>query len=1088
MKIRKEYTDDEMVENRLRHFINKYYRIKVIQGLILTVSVALLIVAGTVIFGSTIHAGTVIQDIIAVGSIIAVGAVLAVYILKPLGQRLGFIKGLNFKEASGIIQQKHKSIEDRIINIIELAREKTGQSNKLYDYAIAQKTANIRDIQFDDAISLKKTGIFLIRLLLLIAVSAGTVLLWPDFVKKGMGTMWSANEKIAELNKIEFEILNEKLEVESGKDFLLKFRVFSEISIDKVSVTIGSSEEKADKAADSYEYLFNAVNSAVSFRIKANGTLSGEYVLSVLKRPEISGIRLKVMAPSYTSLESSLIEGDGNAEVPAGSRIAWSIKTVNTDELIMIDELDSVPLKSKGNLWNYEKSFSKNTDYEILCKNNNGLIVNYFYKISIVKDLYPTIDISENRDSTVSEDVYIQGIIQDDYGFSKLEVIESVLGKESAKEVDIKRTNIYENFYYTIKPDSNSTVYFFRIWDNDRIGGPKFTESRKITLKVLSKAEIENVNSQLMDSIKSNMLSGMNAIDKMEKKISEFKMEQVVGDLKPWEIQEKLKELDLLKNEVVDFLNTITETNKDFTDNEKMLDLEKEMTEKAKQIQDLMQNLLDDELKDLLKQFEELSKEFNSKKADELTEKMGMNLEKLKEQMEMSLELLRKYDMEKNLMQQAEKLNQLADSLQKDQPQNEEAGNKLKEEFKKWEEEYEKNLKQDEQFKKPMGLEKMEQEREEVRKDAENLDKKESQKSTSDKKDKASKSLKKLAKKMNDMLGKMDEQGESVDLEELRQIRNSLNDYSKKQEELNNKILNVNTVNPVFTTVIKGQKELQDKFLSVRDSLKSLGYKQPVIAKIIGAELFHVETSIKNLFESYGGNRVNVVRIEQNRIMSEINMIAVKLDELILSLQNAQAAGKEAGKGKPGFTDRKKPKENDQKGSEKLGESKSMQESLKEQLKNSIQKMKSGGTGKKERGELARMLGEREMMRKALEKLTQGGGLGTEARDKANEALNMMKEVEKDIIYNRLSDQTLEKDNLIRTKLLEAENAEKERENENRRESKEFKGSFEPNRRELENGVDPNKGMEQMLKYNELKLKSFYQEKYLKYIESTKKK
>ena len=77
-----------------------------------------------------------------------------------------------------------------------------------------------------------------------------------------------------------------------------------------------------------------------------------------------------------------------------------------------------------------------------------------------------------------------------------------------------------------------------------------------------------------------------------------------------------------------------------------------------------------------------------------------------------------------------------------------------------------------------------------------------------------------------------------------------------------------------------------------------------------------------------------------------------------------------------------------------------------------------------------------EMMRKALEQILQGGGLGKEAKDKANEALNMMKEVEKDIIYNRLGDHTLEKDNWITTKLLEAENAERERENENRRESR----------------------------------------------------
>jgi hypothetical protein len=336
---------------------------------------------------------------------------------------------------------------------------------------------------------------------------------------------------------------------------------------------------------------------------------------------------------------------------------------------------------------------------------------------------------------------------------------------------------------------------------------------------------------------------------------------------------------------------------------------------------------------------------------------------------------------------------------------------------------------------------------------------------------------------MEDMLGMSGSGGENVDLDELRQIRNSLNDFSKKQEDLNSRILNINTVNPTFTAVIKDQKELEDKFLSIRDSLKSIGYKQPVIARVIGTELFHVETSLKNLFENNAGNRANIVRIEQNKIMTEVNSIAVKLDELIRSIENSKGTGK----GEKGFSDSKKPKEGDQKGSEKLGETKSKQESLKEQLKSAIQKMKSGANGKKERGDLAKMLGEREMMRKALEKVLQDGGIGKDAKEKANEALNMMKEVEKDIIYNRLGDQTMDKDNIIKTKLLEAENAEKERENENRRESKEFKGSFEPNRRQLPAATDQNKALEQMLKYNELKLKRFYQDKYQKYIESTKK-
>ncbi|MCX6225921.1 MAG: hypothetical protein NTV01_14405 [Bacteroidia bacterium] len=1083
MSKRKGFIDEEIVESRLRLFINKYYKIKLIQGLLLTFAIGIIIVFGLVIFGNIIPVGQKVFNFIELGSSVFMFGILVIFIFKPAAQKMGIIKGLNFKEASSIIQQKHKTVEDRIINIIELTREKAGQNNILYDYAIAQKTKNIQDIQFEDAISLRKIGQLLIRLTLLVVICTGAVLLWPDFVKKGIGAMLGGNEQEVAFNQIKFVIDNDSLEVESGKDFILRFQVIAEIQIENVSVVVGSTQEKAEKVKEGYVFLFKGVNSSVSFRLSGNGKLSGEYVLKTLKRPEIAGLQLKMLPPDYTGLESTVIDGDGDAEIPAGTNIVWTIRTVNTNDVLFIEEEDSVALKGKGNVYGYDKRISNNVNYEILCRNKNGLSTSYIYKISVVKDLFPTIDISESRDSTLPDDVYVQGIIQDDYGFNKLEVVEIKLGKESIKEINIKKISIYENFYYSLIPDSNSTVYYFRIWDNDQVTGPKFTESRKISLRTITKEEIENVNSQLVDSIRSNMSDGMTVIDKMEKKISEFKIEQILGELKPWEIQERMKELNELKREVVDFINNVAKADKEYTENEKILNQDKEYTERVKQIQDLMENLLDEEMKELLKQFEELAKEFNSNKADELTDKMEINLEKLKEQMEMSLELLKKYDLEKDLIKQVEQLKKLADSLKIDKSKNGEEGINLKEEFKKWEQNFEKNLQQNTEFKKPMDLENLENEREEVRKAAEKIQKEEAGGSASENRSKASASLKKLAKKLEDMLGMMNGEAQFVDLEDLRQIRNSLNDYSKRQEELNNRISNINSVNPTFTAVIKEQKDLEYKFLNIRDSLKSIGYKQPVITKVIGSELFHVETSLHNLFKSYEGNRANIVRVEQNRIMSEINSIALKMDELIKSLQDAKGSGS----GNKGFTDRKKPKDGEKSGSDKLGETKSMQESLKEQLKSSIKKMKSGAQGKKERGEMAQMLGEREMMRKALEKIGQGGGLGKEAKEKANEALNMMKEVEKDIIYNRLSEQTLEKDNLIKTKLLEAENAEKERENENRRESKEFKGNFEPVLHEVEKGVDQNKAMEQMLKYNELKLKRFYQEKYLKYIESTKK-
>ena len=96
----------------------------------------------------------------------------------------------------------------------------------------------------------------------------------------------------------------------------------------------------------------------------------------------------------------------------------------------------------------------------------------------------------------------------------------------------------------------------------------------------------------------------------------------------------------------------------------------------------------------------------------------------------------------------------------------------------------------------------------------------------------------------------------------------------------------------------------------------------------------------------------------------------------------------------------------------------------------------------------------------------------------------MMDEVEKDIIYKRLSDNTLAKDEWIQTRLLEAEKAEKEREEDNIRKATEFKGELKADDPEMWKEYNRVvKRQQDIMKYQEIKLKEYYKKKYLKYLE-----
>jgi hypothetical protein len=209
--------------------------------------------------------------------------------------------------------------------------------------------------------------------------------------------------------------------------------------------------------------------------------------------------------------------------------------------------------------------------------------------------------------------------------------------------------------------------------------------------------------------------------------------------------------------------------------------------------------------------------------------------------------------------------------------------------------------------------------------------------------------------------------------------------------------------------------------------------------------------------------------------MEGANELAVRLDELIDNIESMSGEGD----GKSKFTD-SNPKE----GAKKVGDMKQRQQSLKEQMKKMIEDMK-GKEGKDGKGgeRMVKMLSEREQLRRALEELRNSGQIGENAKKKIREVENMMDEVEKDIIYNRVSDVTVQKEEWIQSRLLEAEQAEKEREEEKIRISQEFKGTLNPEElpswKEFEN-LENKVG--RTMNYSDIKLKEFYQSKYKSYL------
>jgi hypothetical protein len=108
---------------------------------------------------------------------------------------------------------------------------------------------------------------------------------------------------------------------------------------------------------------------------------------------------------------------------------------------------------------------------------------------------------------------------------------------------------------------------------------------------------------------------------------------------------------------------------------------------------------------------------------------------------------------------------------------------------------------------------------------------------------------------------------------------------------------------------------------------------------------------------------------------------------------------------------------------------------LQKQLNQQMQQLKKGGkTGESLSKEIAKMAAQQEMIRNALKELQEKPG-GKKMGKELSEIMKEMEQSEKDLVNKRISQELINRQKEIETRLLEAENALRERDTDEERES-----------------------------------------------------
>ena len=1098
----------ENIKEELNVFIEKFYKNQLLKGLLLFLVVflsSLYIVSFAEFYG---RFNSIVRFLFLSLFLFFNVFVAFNYCLSPLVNYIRQSKRLSPEKASRMIGLLFPDISDQLTNLIQLDRKLSGKEKEkveLLRASVEQKAERIGIIKFSQGISYSENKKYLKFVLPAVFLFFIFMAFLPEVFTQGSFRVLNFSKEFKINAPYHFELKTTDLVMSEGEDLHLEVQLVGKDFPNKLYINSSQGVFLMNKLrANTFDYVLRKPKDKEIFFFSTTKFNSSSYSISVLGKSILGKWDALITYPSYLNRKKELIKNSGDFSVPEGSIVEWSGKVKNVSEL-------QISIDSTVKTFN-----SAGFTYRFLCKESAGLKIklkNQYskevdsvnYMIQVVKDEYPVIEVEENKDSIRNGVSLFEGVISDDYGLTALNfyyTVTSSNGEVRKEKISVQNVNGTKNsFLYNVDFNqldislNDEIRYYFSVKDNDGYNGYKTTLSSQFSYDLPDLKTLNNKREIEQKGIKKDISDVLEATKKFQEEINTLKKELNNNKSNEWNKLNDLKSLKDKQQELLNKLESIQEKmDQSINEKNKLSELDKELLKKQELLEELLKEVMDDELQKLLEELEELLKSNDQKQLKEKMEELDQGAEDMEKQIDRSLEMLKKMqvnekidDLEKELKELARKQEELAVQKEKDIDKQE----KVNEEFNYIKKDFDELEKLNQDLESPIKLDNTEEEKKTIDEDLQRA----MEQIQKNKKSKASKSQNSAAEKMKSLASKLDEmqkddaqRQQEEDMDELRKILESLILLSIEQESVMGDILRVKVNDPAFRKYGRVQRRINDDTQVVEDSLLALAKRQPVLATFIDKELNDLEFSQGKTIDFIGDRNKNKVTINQQSAMTSYNNLALLLNEVLQSMQaqmqmmtpGSGKCNKPGGKGKPKAGPSMNPGD--------------MKQMLKDQLNQLKKGMNKGGKKPGQKGEngtggigskgLAKIAAEQSAIRKKLEELknklnSDGNGAG----NVLNPLIKELKEQQKNIINKNISKETINRQQEILTRLLESEKALIERGFEEKRDSKSGKNSQKSNQN-LFNEYNKEKLRKiELLRYAEPSYKKYYKEKANEYFD-----
>lgn len=1023
----------------------------------------------------------------------------------PLLRLFGIVPGLDVHAAARTAGRRHPAVADRLTALLDLADGRASAApSPLVDHAVQALGASVAPVPFERVEDLRPARRAAPWAAAPLFGLAAFFLAAPTTFVGAVDRLFEPSADFQPPAPYRFEVTPGDVELARGEALAVEAAPVGTGFPPDAVLEIGRTDEEATERVrllfdgGRFRHTVPNVRADLRYRIVSDeGVASPWFEATVVERPVVRGLQVTLAPPRYTGLPARrLAPGVGDVLGLPGTtvRVAVDVGGTPLDQAFLLVDWaggtpQRVPLRVDDGRAVATFGLRGEGAYAVRLVGTNGRPNEnpVRYTLNVLRDAPPQITLTEGAESALDAGARDAAFrITDDFGFSRVvlywRLAERRDGQPDARfrplALPLSAPRALDQEVLTRwLPDPGRPLqpgdvveFFGEVRDNDAFGGYKPARTPVFSLRFPSLDERFEQLEETQDQTEEALEEVEDDAEELRERFRELR-DELRRDPRPdWEDQRQLEQLRQQREGIQQQTEQVTDQMRQLLDQMREGDLVSEETMRLyESMQQVMEELESDELREALERLREAMEQMDMQQMMEQLENAEFNEEEFQERLERAMALLEQLKTAQELDEAARRAEELAEreealqeatealeDRQDGEQQNGEQSNQRdaaererlareQEGARKAMEELERQMQElQERMENQPGApsEQMQQTNEQMQR--QNLPQRMQQNAQQLRQNQTSpaqqgqqqmeQQLRELSQQMSSMSGSMMQGRQRQSVQGVRRVLDDVLTLSEEQERLGDETAALPSQSPALRPIAQEQVELAEGLATVADSVRSLARQIPQMSYALQEKTHDALREMGQATERLAELQPGPASGHQKTAMTHLNDLALLLSELLDSLSNP-------GSGSGGGMTMEEMMQ-------QMGQMGQMQQQLGGQIQQMLNDMAGERLTQSQQGRARQAAAQQEAIRQQLQELMERGGsnLDSQTRSALQRAAEGMREVERELRGGRLSQETVQRQQQILQRLLQAERSVNQRGREEQREGETGRDRPDPDR------------------------------------------